>query len=98
MLDKVSINFCGGCNPWINRSEIAEEVTKMLHARDIQVVFNHLDADLVIYLSGCSSNCAQKYSKGNVPCIAVAGTAVDALALDANQIVLELGIRVRNYL
>lgn len=94
---RVSINFCGGCNPWINRSEIANEVKKRLLAKNIQVVFNRFDVDLVIYLSGCSSNCAHRYSQSLKPCIVVAAATVDAIALDEPQIVVEVEIRVRNF-
>ena len=95
---KVSINFCGGCNPWINRVEVANEVQGLLSAKGIQVTFNSFDTDLVIYLSGCLSNCAQRYSHSTVPCIAVAAATVDAMAVDISQIVVEIVIRVRNLL
>lgn len=95
---RVSINFCGGCNPRIDRAEIAREVEKLLSANGVNILFNRCDTDFVIYLSGCSSNCAQRYSNSNIPCIVVAAATVDAVAVDENQIVAEIVTRVRNRL
>ncbi len=64
---RVSIKFCGGCNPQINRAEIAREVGKHLSSHGLTVVFNSFDADFIVHLSGCSSNCAQKFSNSDIP-------------------------------
>ena len=48
----VGIQFCGGCNPRIDRGQIALELQKALVDRDFDVVFNSPEADFVIFLSG----------------------------------------------
>ena len=93
---RVSIIFCGGCNPHINRVEVANEVQKELSAKGIQVTFNSFETDLVIYLSGCSANCAQRYGQKVCPCVVVAAATVDAMEFDENQIANQIVIRVRN--
>ncbi|HBW36246.1 hypothetical protein [Desulfosporosinus sp. BICA1-9] len=99
MLDKkVSISFCGGCNPLINRGEVANEVQELLSATGIQVTFNSFDTDLVIYLSGCSANCAQRYGQRVSPCVVVAAATIDAMEVDEKQLVDQIVIRVRNLL
>ncbi|CAA7599580.1 Hypothetical protein DEACI_0206 [Acididesulfobacillus acetoxydans] len=94
---RVSINFCGGCNPWINRQEIAQEVKRLLSQDGCVVVFNSYEADLVIYLSGCSSNCAQKFSSEVIPCVVVAAASIDAAAVEEQKIAAEIVARVRRF-
>lgn len=99
MLDKkVSIVFCGGCNPQINRAEVANEVQKRLSAKGIQVEFNSFGTDLVIYLSGCASNCAHRYSQKISPCIVVAAATIDAIEIDETRIVDQIVEKVGNLL
>lgn len=98
MLDKrVSINFCGGCNSSIDRGQIAVEVKDLLLTYGYLIFFNSFDVSLVVYLSGCTSNCAQKYSKGNGPNVVVAALTVDAMICDETEIVAEIIKRVRNF-
>lgn len=97
MPKKVSINFCGGCNPQINRSEIAHNVREKLSEMGYHLNYNQPDADLAIYLSGCSSNCAKRYSENNIPCLVVAASTLDAIAVDEGHLVDEIVIRVRNF-
>lgn len=94
---RVSINFCGGCNPQINRSEIAQKVQERLTEMGYLVFFNESNSDLIIYLSGCSSNCAQRYSTNYFPCLVVAASTLDAIAVDEDHLVDEIVIRVRNF-
>jgi len=98
MLDRrVSINFCGGCNPRINRGNIAGEVKDLLTSYGYRISFNSFDVNLVIYLSGCTSNCAQKYSKCDIPGVVVAALTVDTEICDASRIVGEIVKRVRSF-
>ena len=91
MLDRrVSINFCGGCNPRINRGNIAGEVKDLLMSYGYRISFNSFDVNLVIYLSGCTSNCAQKYSKSDIPSVVVAALTVDTEICDESMIVAEI--------
>jgi len=94
---RVSINFCGGCNPRINRGKVASEVKELLTSYGYLISFNSFDVNLVIYLSGCTSNCAQKYSMCDIPCVVIAAFLVDTLIVDESWIVAEIVKRVRNY-
>ena len=73
----VSIQFCGGCNPRIDRGQVARELQEAMEAMDIEVVFNTLVADVVIFLSGCMSGCAFKFHPTTPPYITIAATTVD---------------------
>lgn len=83
---KVGISFCGGCNPRIDRVGVAEEIKKYLLARGVSVAYNTPDADFIVYVGGCSSSCAARYAAGDKPCVVIAGTGVDCLAVDADQL------------
>ena len=86
----ISIRFCGGCNPSIDRGKLAAAVKEFLTARGHNVVYNRLDADLVIFLSGCSANCAWRYGETDSPHIVVAGTAIDRFAVPKENLEQEL--------
>lgn len=94
---EISIKFCGGCNPRINRGQIAQEVRERLARSGYAVSYNRLDVDLVIYMSGCSADCARRYSTTQDRCVAVAGTAVDCMAAEEHELVNEIMNRVRDY-
>jgi len=91
----ISIKFCGGCNPKINRGQIAEEVEKLLAAFGSDVSYNELKVDFIIYISGCSANCAERYNKTDVPCIVVAGESIDSLPVAEYNLAAEIISRVR---
>jgi len=78
----VSIKFCGGCNPRIDRVRVAEAIKIRLLDLGITVVYNTLDADFIVYLGGCSSSCAARYSPGGKPCVEIAGVTMDGLAVN----------------
>jgi hypothetical protein len=86
----VSIQFCGGCNPRIDRGQIARELQQALVDMGHEVIFNRLDADVVIFLSGCMSGCAFKFNPTNPPYITVAATTVDGEEVDATRIIPEV--------
>jgi hypothetical protein len=94
----ISIKFCGGCNPKIDRGRIAEDVKKLLNAFGHSVSYNRLDVDLVIYISGCTANCAHRYNKTDASFIEVAGANIDSMALKEYDLVIEILNRVRDYL
>ncbi|SDF58364.1 hypothetical protein [Sporolituus thermophilus] len=94
---RVSIFFCGGCNPRIDRGQIAKEVSQLLAGQGFQVLFNKLDADFVIFLSGCTASCAHKHRSGERPAVTVAADVVDGLNVAANQLSAEIVTKVRNY-
>ena len=94
---RISIIFCGGCNPRIDRGQIALQVQEILVARGYEVFYNSLDADFVLYMSGCTANCASKYNHSNLPAIVVAAATVDGVALDETKLVSEIVMKVRAY-
>ncbi len=74
----VSIVFCGGCNPRIDRGRLAGELARRLADRGCLISYNRRDADLLIYLSGCTADCARHDGPTG---IAVAAAAVDAVSV-----------------
>ena len=75
-----SINFCGGCNPKIDRVVLAEEIKQALIARGIKIVYNAIDADFTVYISGCPVNCATRLVDSDKFAVIIAGTTVNAHA------------------
>jgi len=94
---RISINFCGGCNPRIDRGKAARQVQEILIAKGYEVGYNVLDADFVIYLSGCTANCAVKHKAGNLPAMIVAALTIDAAAINKEDLVNEIVMKVRAY-
>lgn len=93
----VSIRFCGGCNPRIDRGRIALELQRALEGMGHRVVFNNPDAGFVIFLSGCMSGCAFKFNPGNPPYVTVAAATVDGEEVGEARIVPEVLRKVRQY-
>jgi hypothetical protein len=92
----LSIQFCGGCNPRIDRGRIALELQQALEGMGHRVIFNSIDADLVIFLSGCMSGCAFKFNPKDPPYVAVAATTVDNVEVGEAGIVPEVIRKVRD--
>jgi hypothetical protein len=82
----VAINFCGGCNPMIDRREIALEIKDALLERGLSVVFNNRTADATVQLSGCARNCVASQQASDRPAVAIAGRSLDAFAVDEDQL------------
>jgi hypothetical protein len=78
---RVSIIFCGGCNPRIDRGLVAGELARRLAARGCRLVYNDRDADLLVLLSGCTAGCAGRDLPPGIPAVAVAAATVDAVAV-----------------
>lgn len=94
---RISIIFCGGCNPQIDRGQVALQVQDILVARGYEVEHNSLDVDFAIYISGCTVNCALKYNHSNHPSIVVAAATVDVVAIDKGDLVNKIVMKVRDY-
>jgi len=92
----VGIQFCGGCNPRIDRGQIVRELQQALIDMGLEVVFNRLDADVVVFLSGCMSGCAFKYNPKDPPYVTVAANTVDDEEVYETRIVPEVLKKVRN--
>lgn len=94
----ISITFCGGCNPRIDRGGLAKNVSTLIEKYGCTVVFNRPDADFIIYISGCSANCAWRYSKAQAAHTIVAGAAVDSIAVTEAELAGKIMSRVRDYI
>lgn len=81
----------------MNRGKVAGEVKELLNSYGCQISFNSFDVDLVIYLSGCTSNCARKYSKRDIAGITIAPFTVDGLKVEGSGMVAEIVRRVRKH-
>ncbi|HWR45711.1 hypothetical protein [Sporomusa sp.] len=97
---RISIRFCGGCNPQIDRGVIAGQLRASLTGRGYEVVFNQYDADVIIYLSGCTADCANRYSQdiGNTPCIIINGNNVNSTVVKDCELAAYAADKVLNYL
>ena len=93
----VGIQFCGGCNPRIDRGAIALELQKAFADMGLDVVFNSPETDFVIFLSGCLSGCAFKYNPKDPPYVTVAASTVDGVEVPAERIVPEVLMKVRQF-
>jgi dissimilatory sulfite reductase (desulfoviridin) alpha/beta subunit len=94
---KVSINFCGGCNPRIERSEIAQAARVGLEMNGFQVSYNTWDAEFTIYLSGCTASCARRYHEDGGPGAVVAGDMLDAMTVEPSILVSRIVEKVKDY-
>ena len=94
---RVSITFCGGCNPRIDRSELAERLKKQLERLGMNVTCNNASADFVVYLSGCPVSCASRKIPAHQACVQIAGHTLNSLAAaeeDLSRFAVE---KVRDY-
>ncbi len=96
-IKRISIRFCGGCNPSIDRGRIAAEIIDSLSGDGYEVIYNSPDADFIIYISGCTANCARRYNGGRLPCTVIAAQTVDASVVDGGLLGAETIKRVRDY-
>lgn len=94
----ISITFCGGCNPRIDRGSLAKRVCELVAEHGCTVVFNKPDADFIIYISGCSANCAWRYRKAQAAHTIVAGAAIDSFAVTEAELAGKIMSRVRDYI
>ena len=93
----VGIQFCGGCNPRIDRGQLARELQKELVDMRFEVTFNNPYADIVVFLCGCLSGCAFKLSPTEPRFVIVAGATLDSVELGEDLIVSEVIRKVRQY-
>jgi hypothetical protein len=55
---RLAIKFCGGCNPLLERGQLAEKVRQGLSAP--QWVSWEEESDLVLIINGCPTACAER--------------------------------------
>lgn len=95
---RIAIQFCGGCNPRIDRVAVAENVRKELEVLGYLISDHNQDADFIIYLNGCSAACAAPISGDHLKEVWVAGTMIDHMEkVSEEEIVQEILLRVRDY-
>jgi len=82
----IAINFCGGCNPIVDRGDIAREIRNTLAAEGFVVVFNDWEANFIVRLSGCQANCAAAYHPVDRPDAVISGRAFAAVAVDESEL------------
>jgi len=82
----VSIQFCGGCNPHIDRGSIAHRLKEKLLESRHEVLINSPIADMTIFLSGCPSGCAFVFNTKDPPFIVVAAETVDGAKVSQEDI------------
>jgi hypothetical protein len=95
---QVSIKFCGGCNPNIDRVAVAEKIRQQLGDFGIAVNYNDLSADFIVYINGCKVSCASRQVAENQECAIIAGSNCnnwDVAEADLSQLAVE---QVKNYL
>jgi sulfite reductase beta subunit-like hemoprotein len=94
---RISIVFCGGCNPRIDRGQIAAQVQADLLVMGYGVCYNSQEVDFVIYMSGCTANCGLKYNHNHGPCAVVAAGTLDAVPADTAELATNIVTKVRDY-
>ncbi|MBC8018573.1 MAG: hypothetical protein H7X83_08655 [Verrucomicrobia bacterium] len=93
----ITINFCGGCNPKINRGHIAKRIQGQLTELGYEVSYNAVAGDLVICLSGCSVSCAERNRCSETGAIVVAGSKIESITIEENALVDEILLKVRTH-
>ncbi len=94
---RISIRFCGGCNSRIDRDQIAAEVKKYLSGNGYEIVYNSLDADFIIDLSGCLVNCVSRNGESGITGVEVAANTIDAIEVSKEQLGRLVSGKVRDY-
>lgn len=95
---KVGIQFCGGCNPRIDRGLIAASLKQSLEEIGCEVHFHIQEADLVIFLSGCSASCALRHHQTEKSAISIAGRFIDHYEYEESEMVSQILKKARVYL
>lgn len=92
----ICIQYCGGCNPVIDRGGVAAALRAALAGEDLEWVVNRpAEADMIVYLSGCNADCARRYNEAGRPGVSVAGAGVDGLAVPAAALAAAVAGRLR---
>jgi hypothetical protein len=94
----VSITFCGGCNPKIDRGDIGNKLKEILEGLGLSVVWDSLQADFVVFISGCSTSCACRWKRPDIPSVIVAGTSVNHREVAEEDIIPACVRAVRAYI
>ena len=79
---KIRLKYCGGCNPEIDREEVAGQVERLIRDRGLDAVFTASDEQvhLKLLLNGCPQACLEEDPatfSDKVPFISVQGARLD---------------------
>lgn len=76
---RLAIKFCGGCNPYYDRAEVARLIKRNL--KEEQWVGADKEADLLFIINGCSASCAERaeVEEKAKRCISVRGNTISAI-------------------
>lgn len=58
-IPRLAVQFCGGCNPVIERVALAQIIRQDLSG-DVQWVSGEEEADLLLIIEGCLTGCADR--------------------------------------
>jgi len=58
-LPRLTVKFCGGCNPHVDRGSILQNIRERLGGRVFWVAWGE-KADLLLILNGCPVSCAER--------------------------------------
>ena len=94
---QASITFCGGCNPKIDRSGLAAQIKQQLERLGMEVTFNNVNAQFVVYLSGCTVSCASRKAPDDQACVRIAGYSLNSLAVTEEELVRVAVEKVKEY-
>ncbi len=57
---RIGIKYCGGCNPYIDRSLLTRRLAEELRDHDCSLEFFQISGcDVVIVINGCAVGCAK---------------------------------------
>ena len=94
---QVSITFCGGCNPQIDRSGLAERLKNQLGQLGMEVTYNNVNADFIVFLSGCPVSCASRKIPDYQACVRIAGYSLNSLAVTEGDLARIKEEKVKEY-
>lgn len=94
----IGIKYCGGCNPHIDRTKLAQEIKKLLPP---EFIFKESQTkehwDIGIMICGCPTACADKPEFKNLArkWIVVAGNSIDRDNIPEDELAEKIAVRVK---
>lgn len=90
---KIGVKFCGGCNPYIDRKKLIEQVKGIIPPGKFTFeYFDFDDCEIFLVINGCSLACAKVGQRKNV--IIVAGFEIDGKQYIEEELPGEVGKRL----
>lgn len=84
---KLRIKYCGGCNPLIERTQVAKKAIDILR-KSVEVAIVESEADVGIIVAGCEVACVDKseFEDQAKQWVVVGGNLVDHRAYPTHQL------------